>query len=185
MFIKESFEHGQYYYTINDDAPAPGTVPKIPRKSKRDDATKDYSEYVKNHLPKDYEPYSKMRMSREAMEDFGIEKYNHTYPKAVARRYVGPAMEEYGEHTEDRIWVFCDTYEPLTEKEKETLFDYFSKYRIDEKVQAGAFRDYSEGKDITPEVNRYKQAMDAFAEECGSAAVSVPKWRIKNGKRYG
>ena len=185
MNIQEFYEKGQFIYIIKGELPEAGSIPKIPRKTRRKEAEKDYGEYVKNHLPKEYEPYSKMRMSREAMNDFGTEKYNHTSPKAVSRRYVGPAMEEYGEHTEDRVWVFYNTYEPLTQKQKEDLFNLFSKYNIGLKAQAGAFQDYTNGEDITPEVNRYKQAINEFKEQYGSIPVSVPKWRIKNGKRYG
>jgi hypothetical protein len=57
----------------------------------------DYNEYVKTHLSKEFTVESKAHMARNAIADFAMEKYNHTSDAAVARRYVGPAMEEFGE----------------------------------------------------------------------------------------
>ena len=61
---------------------------------------KDYEEFVKWNLSKEFKPESKCHMAKLAIDRFGEEKYHHQSDKAVARRYVGPAMEKVGEKNE-------------------------------------------------------------------------------------
>lgn len=93
-----------------------GEYAPLPRKSEKQTAQKiaDYESYVKTHLSKNFVPESKMRMARNAIEDFSGEKYGHTSSEGVARRYAGPAMEKLGEKSEERVWVDSASYMELT-----------------------------------------------------------------------
>ena len=66
----------------------------------------DYENYVIEHLPKEFTPMSKNKMSRDAIKDFGEKKYNHCCTQAVTNRYVGPAMDVHGEKTSERYWCW-------------------------------------------------------------------------------
>ena len=73
---------------------------KINTKELTQQKKKDYEEFIKWNLPKEFKPESKCHMAKLAIDRFGEEKYHHQSDKAVARRYVGPAMEKVGEKNE-------------------------------------------------------------------------------------
>ena len=84
----------RYTYEINGDMPE--SIPKIPRKSQRDEKEEDYSVYVRGHLPYDFQPYSKSFMARNAIEDFGRAKYSHSSSKYITQAFVGTAPDDWG-----------------------------------------------------------------------------------------
>lgn len=67
--ITEIKEEGKYEITSE----LPETIPPLPRKSNMDQKKKDYAEYTKEAV------------AREAIRDFGAERYGH---KSIAQRYI-------------------------------------------------------------------------------------------------
>jgi len=116
MDIKEiKSDTNRYSYEITGEIP--DSIPKIPRKSQKLEKIEDYSVYVRGHLPYDFQPYSKAYMARQAINDFGHSKYSHNNEGYIAKAFVGPAMNQYGEHTTKQIWVSYQTYRPLTQEQ--------------------------------------------------------------------
>ena len=151
----------------------------MPRQlQKTEQKIRDYEEYVKNNLPKDFKPESKAHMARGAISSFGYEKYNHTSDAAVARRYVGPAMERYGEKNDNHVWVDCRTYEPLREDNLDIWMKILDREHIGEKEAAIAFYKQEQGLDITKEKNAYKTALRRMKEQTGITPVKVAEWRL-------
>lgn len=175
--ITEIKEGRYYYYIIPDDAPE--SIPKLPRKSNKQEKKQNYEDYTKAHLPKNWEPLSKAKMSRDAISDFGKEKYNHTSIRAVSERYVGPAMDKHGEHSDKMVWVNYKTYKPLTKEEEQCLHDCFQKEHLTELEMANAFKKYVQEEDISKEVNSYNTAIEKFISICGFRPISVYKWKLK------
>lgn len=178
--IEPSNNNMAYLYEIKGEIPE--TIPPLPRKNTQTtkQKEKDYVEFVKAHLPKDWEPESKVRMAREAILDFGNSKYNHYSTEAVVRRYVGPAMEEYGEKTDEMYWVDCYTYRIVSDELLADWHQILHQYRINEKQMAEAFIKYSEGEDISKEVSSYKQAQEHFYNKYGIRIIKVNKWKVKD-----
>lgn len=139
----------------------------------------DYEEYVKKNLSKNFKPESKAHMARGAIADFGHEKYNHTNDIAVARRYTGPAMEKYGEKSDNYVWVSYNTYEPLSEELLKAWFKILREERIGEKEAANAFYKAEQGMDITKEKNAYKTALKRMKQETHEVPVRVAEWKIR------
>ena len=175
--IEEIKEGRYYYYIIPDDALE--TIPKLPRKSNKKEKKQDYENYTKSHLPKDWKPLSKAKMSRDAIADFGQEKYNHKSIRAVSERYVGPAMDKHGEHSDKMVWVNYKTYDLLTEEEENCLHKCFKKEHLTELEMANAFKKYAQEEDISKEVNSYNKAIDKFIERYEFRPISVYEWRLK------
>jgi hypothetical protein len=118
-------------------------------------------------------------MSRDAIVDFGQEKYNHRSVRAVSNRYVGPAMDKHGEHSDKMVWVNYKTYDLLTEEEENCLHECFKKEHLTELEMANAFKKYAQEEDISKEVNSYNKAIDKFIERYGFRPISVYEWRLK------
>lgn len=167
----------RYTYEINGDIPE--SIPKIPRKSQRDEKEEDYSIYVRGHLPYDFQPYSKSFMARNAIEDFGRAKYSHSSSKYITQAFVGPAMNKYGEHDDESIWVDYRTYEPLTDEQMSSWMEILRKQRIGEKEAANAFYADAQGEDITDAKNRFQIARMIFLNQFGFIPVRVNQWRSK------
>lgn len=144
----------------------------------------DYEAFVKANLTKDWSCESKAHMSRRAIEAFGENKYDHKYEKAVTRRYTGPAMEKYGEHTEEKFWAWHVTYEQITDKE--TLEDWrtiLRKHKVSsEHISAAFYVDQEQGNHdkIGLLENYYKNAIDEFVEKYGDFPVYVSKWKLRS-----
>lgn len=175
--ITEIKEGRYYYYILSDDAPE--SIPKLPRKSNKQEKKQDYEDYTVAHLPKDWKPLSKTKMSRDAISDFGQKKYNHKSVRAVSERYVGPAMDKHGEHSDKMIWVNYKTYDLLTEEEERCLHEYFREEHLTELEMANAFKKYAQKEDISKELNSYNTAVGKFIERYGFRPISVYRWRLK------
>jgi hypothetical protein len=161
-----------------------GDYKPLPRKSyNKEERAKqkqeDYSNYVKLHLHKEFTPESKAHMSRKAIMDFGMDRYNHISDEAVAKRYVGPAMEKYGEKSDNYYWVYYDTYKKMSQKDLDAWFTILNHNQIGEQEAANAFYRQEQGEDVTKEKNAFKAALKEFKEKYHSIPVKVPEWRLK------
>lgn len=176
--VKEiQWKNGYYYYEVPDELPE--SIPKLPRKTNMQQKVSEYEQYVVSHLPKEPTPLSKAKMSRDAMADFGTDKFGHTHEESVSRRYVGPAMDKHGEHSDKMIWVNYKTYDLLTEEEERCLHEYFREEHLTELEMANAFKKYAQKEDISKELNSYNTAVDKFIERYGFRPISVYRWRLK------
>ena len=175
--IKERVEKGRYYYEVPDELPE--SVPRLPRKLNSKQKQEDYEQYVIEHLPKKPTPLSKAKMSRDAIKDFGKAKYKHTSARAVSNRYVGPAMEEHGEHSKNMVWVNMDTYKLLTQEQEEYLHECFAEKHLTELEMANAFKRYAQHEDISTEIDSYNDAVLKFKQTYGFRPISVYEWQAK------
>jgi len=116
-------------------------------------------------------------MAREAIEEFGYAEFGHESVPAVSRRYVGPAMEKYGEKNENYQWVWYKSYRLLSEEALADWRNILREANIDEQNAANAFYRYASGEDITKEINYYKEAQKRFKEKYGDIAIRVSQWK--------
>lgn len=175
--IEEVKEGRYYYYLIPDDAL--DSIPTLPRKSNKKEKITDYENYVINNLPQNFAPLSKSKMSRDAIDDFGYEKYKHTSYKAVTERYVGPAMDKHGEHTDNMVWVDAATYSPLSKEQEDYLHQCFSHVHLSELEMVNAFKKYAQEQDISKELNSFRSAINMFKEYYNFRPISVYEWKVK------
>lgn len=179
FFSIEEIKEGRYfYYIIPDDAP--DSIPPLPRKSNKQEKIVDYENYVLENLPQNFTPLSKSKMSRDAIEDFGYDKYSHTSYKAVSRRYIGPAMDKHGEHTEKMVWVNVNTYLPLSKDEEDYLHECFHNVHLSEREMANAFKKLAQEQNIDEELDNFNKAIAIFKERYAFRPISVYEWKVKN-----
>lgn len=170
-------KNGYYYYEVPDELPE--SIPKLPRKTNMQQKVEEYEQYVIDHLPKKPVPLSKAKMSREAMADFGTDKFGHTHEESVSRRYVGPAMDKHGQHSEKMVWVDLKTYEKLNEEQEQFLHMCFNSMHLSELEMANAFKRYAQKEDISKEVDNFNRAIDMFKERYTFRPICVYEWQIK------
>ena len=181
-----------YDYTLSDTRPmlitihaVYGDYEPLPRKSRAiSEESKqkitDYDNYVKQHLTPEFQIISKAKMARDAIEDFGLDKYSHYSHEAVARRYTGPAMEKYGEKGENYYWVWYEDYTQPTEEILHEWFDLLKTYQVTDKDIVAAFNEDVElnvSKNIDSAKERYKAAMYEFKAKYGDIVVRSGEWR--------
>jgi len=176
---------GYYYYEVPDILP--DTIPKLPRKSNKQEKIADYEQFVGEHLSEDFEPMSKAKMSRDAIKDFAGEKYGHFSQENVCRVYVGPAMEKLGEKGQLIKWVNYNTYLPLTEEQQIYLKQCFSSYNItQEDVAEFGYEIIESGiidnKKLTTMKERYENAMNQFKLKYEFRPVRARDWRKKKNE---
>ena len=178
FFIKEIKEGRYYYYMVPDEIP--DKIPSLPHKTNKQEKIDDYANYVKDNLSKEFEPNSKMRMARDAIFDFGNKKYNHESAEGVAKRYVGPAMEKYGEHSTHKVWVDPTTYIVLTEEQEEYRHECFIQNHLTDRRLQEIGSESLEGIQPSQEdKDYYQKAMDKFIEKYGFRPILVYNWRAK------
>ena len=162
-----------------------GEYQPLPRKINSRELTEKkkerYTNFTIASLGTEFKPNSKARVAREAMFDFGYEEFGHTSVHAVSRRYVGPAMDNYGEHNNKYQWVWFLDYSPLDAEALKRWASILKEENISEEEAANAFYRLAEGEDITKEKNAYKRAQQRFKELYGTIPVKVPEWRLKKG----
>jgi hypothetical protein len=158
-----------------------GEYQPLPRRGaeRHAEKVKDYEDYVKAVLTPEYQYTTKRRMARKAIYEFGAEKYGHTNQDAVARRYVGPAMDEYGENDNCHYWVWYDGYEPLTKEELEQWRTILQQEHISELEASNAFYKQAQGQDISKELSYYKKAVERVKQEMGGMPILSTKWKLK------
>ena len=181
-----------YDYTLSDTRPmlitihaVYGDYEPLPRKSRAiSEESKqkitDYDNYVKQRLTPEFQIISKAKMARDAIEDFGLDKYSHYSHEAVARRYTGPAMEKYGEKGENYYCVWYEDYTQPTEEILHEWFDLLKAYQVTDKDIVAAFNEDVElnvSKNIDSAKERYKAAMYEFKAKYGDIVVRSGEWR--------
>ena len=181
-----------YDYTLSDTRPmlitihaVYGDYEPLPRKSRAiSEESKqkitDYDNYVKQRLTPEFQIISKAKMARDAIEDFGLDKYSHYSHEAVARRYTGPAMEKYGEKGENYYWVWYEDYTQPTEEILHEWFDLLKAYQVTDKDIVAAFNEDVElnvSNNIDSAKERYKAAMYEFKAKYGDIVVRSGEWR--------
>lgn len=181
-FFDYEIKEGQpIYIVIHEEF---GEYQQLPRKeikqqSKTLEKQKDYMDFTIASLGVDFKPNSKSKIAREAISEFGYDKYHHTSQEAIARRYVSKPFDTYGETNEKSIWVYYGTYQPL---DKEILEDWrhiLSDEKISEEEAANAFYRQEQGQDISKEKSYYKNAMDRFLKKYKDVPVLVKEWKLK------
>ena len=182
MDIVEVKEKNRYYYDIEGELPE--VIPPLPRKSNKTIKIQKYRDYTKMHLSEDYEPNSKSRVSRMAIKDFGMKEFNHHSVPAVTQRYVGPVMDEFGEHTDHNYWVNYDNYTLMTKEQIDYLKKCFSENNLtDDQMETIAVKALNNQMPPKKQQLEYQMAVDQFRSKYGFIPVKVPKWRLKQEYR--
>lgn len=159
-----------------------GDYEPLPRKvnvTNMEQKKKDYEEFTIKALGKNFKPNSQSKVARDAIDSFGLEKYHHTSQRAVAQRFVGPAFKEYGESDNQHIWVWYQTYEPLSIEDIKLWRDIMKSHKIAEEEAANAFYKASQGEDITKEKQYYKDALNELKNIKKDIPVLVSQWKCK------
>ena len=181
--IVEIKENNRYYYEVPDVLP--DSIPKLPRKTNSAEKIADYEQYVIDNLPQEFEPNSYVRIAREAIFDFGSEKYSHYGAETVARRYVKPAMDEYGEHSAYKVWVNPNDYVMLTKEQEEYRHECFIQNHLTDKKLQEIGSDSLEGIQPSQEDKEYYQkAMERFIDKYGFRPILVYSWRAKRNDTF-
>lgn len=176
MDIKEmKSEKGTYKYEIKGKIP--DNIPPLPRKSQMSQKKKDYELYTIAALGTEFKPNSKSKIAREAIADFGLEKYGHESQKAVVERYVKEPFNKYGVSDGKRYWCYYNTYEIIEDDILKDWRSILSEEHIGELEAANAFYREQQGEDISKEKGYYKRALERFKEKYGSIPVLVSKWK--------
>lgn len=139
----------------------------------------DYTNFAIASLGTEFKPNSKAKTSRDAIMAFGHEKYGHTNVEAIARRFIGPAFDEYGECNNIKRWVWYSTYEPLDKDTLDRWRTILREEHISEDEAANAFYRQEQGEDISKEKEYFKKARQRFKDEFGQAPILVSDWRLK------
>lgn len=177
MTITEIENNGRYSYEIDV---LPDSIPPFPRKSNKENKIQDYKKFTIAALGNEFKPNSKSKIARDAINDFGLERYGHTSTPYIVRSFVGPVMEENGEHSHDMVWVDSNTYELISDEQKSFLCSSFEEVHLSEKEMANAFVKEQQGEDISDEKSSYSKVMDRFKEKYDFRPIKVYKWKIKS-----
>lgn len=171
-------ETGRYSYEVKGELP--DSIPPLPRKSQMNQKKKDYEDYTIKALGTEFKPNSKSKIAREAIADFGNEKYGHISQRSVVERYIKEPFDKYGENDGNKYWCYYDTYEVLSDDIIAEWSEILAEEHISEREAANAFYRQQQGEDISKEKGYYRNALDRFKEKYGSTPILVGKWKIKN-----
>lgn len=164
---------------VGEYQPLPRKYNNEMREKKVAEAKAEYEKYTIKHLPRKYAPTSKSYIARNAIEDFGYDKYNHTNTQYVASTYVKEPFDNNAETNNKSVWVYCSNYEQLNEKTLIRWRQILEEEHISEKEAANAFYRQERGEDISKEKSYYKNAVERFKEEFGEIPVLVKEWRLR------
>lgn len=157
-----------------------GEYQQMPRKlPKKDRKIEDYKDFTIAALGTEFKPNSKRKVARDAIHRFGRIRYYHTSPEAVARRYVGPVFDEYGESDGKKKWVNYSDYSLMTDEQMFNWHTILRKYKIAEDEAANAFYAQAQGENIDDKISAYKEALDEYKDTYGDVPVLVQSWRLK------
>lgn len=178
MSIVEIKEGRYYYYEVDE---LPEEIPPLPRKNQTKEKIVDYEQFTKNTLTVEFQPTSQTKIAREAIKDFGKKKYNHTNSKTIGVRYVKPALNKYGVHSERRVWVNSRDYHRITEEQEEFLHSCFRSVDFDDQQRLSAFDEHLRNNtEITSEERgKWNTAITSFQEKYAFTPISVFEWRVK------
>lgn len=183
FFIEEIKEGRYYYYMVPDEIP--DKIPNLPHKTNKKEKINDYTNYVKDNLSEEFEPNSYVRMAREAIIEFGSDKYNHYGAETVARRYVKPAMDEYGEHSVHKVWVDPTSYIVLTKEQEDYRHECFIQNHLtDQRLQEIGSESLEGIQPSQEDKDYYQKAMDRFVEKYGFRPILVYNWRAKRNDDF-
>jgi hypothetical protein len=171
-------ETGRYSYEVKGELP--DSIPPLPRKSQMNQKKKDYEDYTIKALGTEFKPNSKSKIAREAIADFGNEKYGHISQRSVVERYIKEPFDKYGENDGNKYWCYYDTYEVLSDDIVAEWSEILAEEHISEREAANAFYRQQQGEDISKEKGYYRNALDRFKEKYGSTPILAGKWKIKN-----
>lgn len=169
-------EKGRYSYKVNGELP--DSIPPL-KKSLVEQKKRDYEDYTIKALGTEFKPNSKSKIAREAIADFGSEKYGHYSQESVVRRYVKEPFDKYGESDGNKYWCYYDSYEVIP---TDVIADWrmiLAEEHISEQEAANAFYREQQGEDVSKEKNYYKNALNRFKEKYGSIPVLVSKWKVR------
>lgn len=161
-----------------------GEYQQMPRKIKYDtiqmeEKIKDYTNFTIASLGPKFKPNSKSKVAREAIEEFGYEKYGHTSQRAIASRFIAPTFNTYGESDGKKKWVWYSSYEELDDAASSIWRKIREEEKISDQEAANAFYRQESGEDITKEKNSYKRALERFKELYQDVPVLVESWKLK------
>lgn len=161
-----------------------GEYQQLPRKSpKQDELNKqkkeDYEKFTIAALGTEFKPNSKMRVARQAIDSFGYEKYSHTNPEWVSRKYVKEPFEKYGETDNQQVWVFYSTYKKVSADILEDWRQILREEHIGEEEAANAFYKQEQGQDISKEKSYYKKAQERFSSRYNDIPILVKSWKVR------
>lgn len=162
-----------------------GEYQSLPRKvPSQDELNKkkqeDYTKYTIASLGTEFKPNSKSKIARDAISDFGFEKYNHTNSKAVAKRFVKEPFDKYGESNGKRYWVWYSTYKKISKEIFEEWMKILKEEHISEEEAACAFYRQEQGEDISKEKEYYKKAVKRLKDKYHDIPVQVSEWKLKS-----
>lgn len=162
-----------------------GDYQPLPRKAPKQDALnkakkQDYEQYTISALGPKFKPNSKSKVARDAIEDFGYKKYNHSNYEAVAKRFIKEPFDKYGETDNKSIWVWYSTYEEPEAEVIEKWCNIMREEHIAEQEAANAFYRQEQGEDISKEKDCYNKARKRFKTLYGDCLVLVKNWRLKS-----
>lgn len=160
-----------------------GEYEPMPRKVNvsMEEKIKDYEKFTIASLGTVFKPNSKIKVAEKAIDEFGYEKYHHTSKEAVAKRFVKPAFDKYGESDGVHKWVWYQTYKPLDE---DTLADWrriMREEHISELEAANAFYRQEQGEDVSKEKEYFKKARKRFSDKYHDCVVLVESWKVNMG----
>lgn len=139
----------------------------------------DYKNFTIQALGTEFRPNSRCKIARDAIDMFGEDKYGHTSEAAVVRRYVKKPFDEYGETNDNKVWVNCITYKPLSEEHKAIWLSILAQEHIGADEAACAFYRAAQGEDISKEKGYFKKAIARFKDQYGYTPIMVKEWRVK------
>lgn len=127
-----------------------GEYKPLPRKLTKsseltEEKKKAYAEFTKFSLTPDYTPNSKSKVAREAMAQFGKEKYGHINQKWVVNKFIKEPFNKYGETNDESVWVYYSTYKPLEPEVCEKWRSILREEHIGEEEASNAFYRQAEG----------------------------------------
>lgn len=163
---------------FGDYKPMPRKVPSQKELTEKKQTL--YKDYTIAALGTEFKPNSRMRIAKEAIDDFGYEKFHHTNEEAVARRYISQPFNEYGITNDRSYWVDYSTYTPLPEDILNDWRIILREEHISEEEAANAFYRSEQGEDISQEKQYFKKAKQRFKEKYHIIPVLVKEWKCKN-----
>ena len=140
----------------------------------------DYKTYTISALGNEFKPNSRSKIARDAIFDFGGERYGHENYKYVAQKFIKDTFNEYGETNNKYEWVWYNSYVPIDDKTLKDWQDILEECHISEKDAANAFYKQEQGEDISKEKNYYKKAQEKFKEKYHDIIVKVAYWKCKS-----
>ena len=136
----------------------------------------DYKNFTIAALGNEFKPNSKSKVAREAIQSFGNAKYGHTSREAVARRFVSPVFEQYGESDGKYYWVWYKTYELASQEDIDAFKAILKEEKAAEEDVINAFYASEGDEEILKTKECYRKAICRAKEELRDFLVRVPQW---------